>query len=418
MRKSVHFISLLLGTLSITIVAKSQSDRFAYAVTDMEQRGANWSFLRKLDLQTGDYSKVLLNGSDASLAAYDAATKKQLTAQQNDSRAGGFFNAAFGTGVAAMAYDKKNNRLYYTPMFVDQLRYVDLKTMKVFFVTGKAFTGMPQKSPDQGNIVTRMVIASDGNGYAMTNDGAHLIQFTTGKKSTITDLGTIADDPANKGFSIHSSCSSFGGDMIADNNDNLYVLSARNHVFKINLESKVATYLGTVSGLPANFTINGAAVNDNNQLVVSSAVEASSYFAVDAKTWSASPFKITGTVWHCSDLANSNLLNTKNPAAIAPVTEIASRTIPETGSGKIQLYPNPVTGNRFTIQFKQPEAGVYTVQVTDVTGRQVSRQIVNVSGDNQVQEINLNAKATKGIYLVKITGPGSRSVFSKKLVVQ
>ena len=43
---------------------------------------------------------------------------------------------------------------------LDQLRYIDLKTMRVYFVNGESFTGKPQKSPDQGNIVTRMVIAS------------------------------------------------------------------------------------------------------------------------------------------------------------------------------------------------------------------------------------------------------------------
>jgi hypothetical protein len=318
MRKSVQFISLLLGIFSLSLPAQSQSDRFAYAVTDMQQQGNNWSFLRKLDLQTGDYSKVLLSGNDASLVAYDAGTKKQIVSlQKSDTYSGDLTNAAFGTGVAAMAYDRKNNRLYYTPMFVDQLRYIDIKTMKVFFVTGQAFTGMPQKSPDQGNIVTRMVIASDGNGYAMTNDGTHLIQFTVGRKTRISDLGTVVDDPSNTS-SIHSSCSSYGGDMIADNDGNLYVFSARNHVFKMSLESKVATHLGVVSGLPANFTINGAAVNDNNQLIVSSAVEASSYFVVDTKSWNAVPFKIAGPVWHSSDLANSNLLNTKKPANRQP----------------------------------------------------------------------------------------------------
>ena len=92
-------------------------------------------------------------------------------------------------------YDKKNNRLYYTPMFIDQLRYIDLKTMKVFYVADRAFTGKPQKSSDQGNIVTRMVIASDGNGYAMTNDGTQLIQFSTGKKMTDSRSGLHGGRP-------------------------------------------------------------------------------------------------------------------------------------------------------------------------------------------------------------------------------
>jgi hypothetical protein len=66
--------------------------------------------------------------------------------------------------------------------------------------------------------------------------------------------------------------------MIADDNGNIYVFSARNHVFKINLESKVATHMGVISGLPSGFTVNGAAVNDDNRVLVASAMQAGSYF--------------------------------------------------------------------------------------------------------------------------------------------
>ncbi|MBK8312007.1 MAG: hypothetical protein IPL04_14955 [Chitinophagaceae bacterium] len=76
----------------------------------------------------------------------------------------------------------------------------------------------------------------------------------------VTDLGTIVDDQANNGISIHNSCSSFGGDIIADDEGNLYVFSARNYVFKVNLESKVATNLGVIKGLPNGFTVNAATV--------------------------------------------------------------------------------------------------------------------------------------------------------------
>jgi hypothetical protein len=419
MRKNLPFALVCAATILLTNIAQSQSDRFAYAITDVEQNGANWSFLRKLNLQTGENSKVLLNGNDASLQTFDAVTKKQLTAQLKDAKYGNMVNAAFGTGVAAMAYDKKNNRIYYTPMFVDQLRYIDIKTMKVFFVTDQSLTGVAQKSPDQGNVVTRMVIAADGNGYAMTNDATHFIQFTTGKNLRIADLGTLVDDPANKGNSIHSSCSSYGGDMIADDDGNLYVLSARNHVFKINIESKIATHLGAVSGLPNSYTINGAAVNDNNQLIVSSAVEANSYFVVDTKKWAAVPFKTMGTVWRSSDLANSNLLVTNTKSATNSTPELTKRTIPVTAeTNRIQIYPNPVVNSKFTIQFDQLEDGKYTIQVTDVMGRYVAQQSININGDNQVQNINLNPSNTKGIYLVKVIDANNIAVFSKKLMVQ
>lgn len=412
MSKILRFSSLMMGFLFAAHLAQSQSDRFAYAVTDINKDGANWSFLRKLDLQTGAFSDVILNGNDVNPLAYDAATKKQLTAPMQDARFGNLANAAFGTGVAAAAYDKKHNRLYYTPMFIDQLRYIDLKTMSVYVVTGKDFSGQKQKSADQSNIITRMVIAEDGNGYALTNDGMHLVQFSTGKNLTINDLGTVADAAENKTVSVHNSCSSFGGDMIADNDGNLYVFSARNHVFKINIESKVATHLGIISGVPANFTVNGAAIDNNNQVWITSAVDATALYTLDINTLAVKAIK-SDNAWRTSDLANSNILRTKKPVA-TPELIAASAAI----DSKIQLYPNPVTNNQFNVQFTDAEAGNYTIQVTDARGLQVSQKNVSISGKGNVSAVNLNGVAAKGIYIVKVTDHNSKIVFSNKIVIQ
>jgi Secretion system C-terminal sorting domain len=413
--KRVLLLPILLLT---TTLFSQQADRFAYAITDVQPNTSNWSFLRKLNLHTGEYSQVLLEGNDMNQLAYDAGTRKQLTAPMTDARFGQWVNAAFGTGVAAMAYDSRNNRLYYTPMFVDQLRYVDLKTMKVYYVTEHAFTGKPVKSSDQGNIVTRMVIAADGFGYAMTNDATQLIRFTTGKRTVITDLGAIADDQANKGISIHNSCSSYGGDIIADDAGNLFVFSARNHVFKINIESKVATHLGTITGLPNGFTVNGAAVNAENEVLVASAMLSNSYYTVNMKTLAAAPYVMAGTVWQSSDLANSNLLVTGEKKQSDPIELMRTRPIVNSGNNKIGLFPNPVTANQFIVQFGQMDAGSYTIQVSDATGRQVVQQVVNVNAEGQVQKIKLDANTAKGIYLVKVIDANSKTSFSSKIVVQ
>jgi hypothetical protein len=95
-----------------------------------------------------------------------------------------------------------------------------------------------------------------------------------------------------------------------------------------------------------------------------------------------------------------------------------SKTIIGTGSSAIQIYPNPVTNNRFVIQFNQLEKGNYTIQVTDATGRQLVQQEVNVTGENQSQAINLNRTTTKGIYMVKVLDVNSKIVSTSKLVVQ
>lgn len=419
MKKHLHLIFLAAGVIAFTTGVNSQQrDRFAYSITDLQQGTANWTQLRKLNLSTGEYSHVLLNGTDIKMVAYNATTKKQFDKPITDDRYGELANAAFGTGVASVAYDRKNNRLYYSPMFIDQLRYIDLRSMKIFYVSDKAFTGKPVKSVDQGNIVTRMAIASDGNGYAMTNDGTQFIRFTTGKKIQITDMGAVVDDPANGAVSIHNSCSSFGGDMVADDNGNLYVFSARNHVFKVNIETKVATHLGIVSGLPGGFTINGAAVNDENKIIVSTASTAASYFVVDYKTLAASPYIIAGTVLSSSDLANSNLLVTaaKNDN---PVTSVMAPGVEEnTGDSKISIFPNPVTNNQFVVQLSKLTPGKYTILVTDAMGTQVLQQVANLKGSNQAETIHLDPSAAKGMYLIKVTDNNSKTVYSTKAIVQ
>jgi hypothetical protein len=260
-----------------------------------------------------------------------------------------------------------------------------------------------------------MVIADDGNGYALTNDGTHLVRFTTGKKLEIADLGTLVDAAENKGVSVHNSCSSFGGDMIGDNDGNLFVLSARNNVFQVNIESKVATHLGTISGLPANFTTNGAAVDENNKILITSAVDASSLYTVDPKTWVATAVKSTAVPWHTADLANSNILETRKAMSLPEL--IASKMAPL--NDKIQLYPNPITANQFNIQFNRTEGGLYTVQVTDARGQQVTQKIVTVNGKGQtISGINLPAPSAKGIYIVKVNDASNKTVYSNKIVVQ
>ena len=195
MRKNLFSATLLSVTITISSFIQAQTDRFAFAITDLQSTGSGWNALRKLDLKTGEFTQVLLNGSDASLTAYDVSTRKAWK-EMPDVKFGNYMQAPFATGVAAMAYDKRNNRLYFTPMFIDQLRYVDLKSMKVYYVTDQAFTRLGSMHNDEGKIITRMTINPDGTGYAVSNDGNTFIKFTTGKKLQITQLGSLVDDLA------------------------------------------------------------------------------------------------------------------------------------------------------------------------------------------------------------------------------
>ena len=415
MRKSLHTAVLLTTTLLSSAIYSQSADRFAYAVTDVQKEGAGWNFLRKIDFKSGKFSEVLLDGNNVNQVAYDATTKNQISQFPVEAQYKFNTQPAFSSGVAAMAYDRRNNRIWYTPMFIDQLRYVDLKTMKVFYVTDNTLTGMATKANDQSNIVTRMVIADDGNGYALTNDGNKLIRFNT-KKATTTDFGPLTDDPKNNGVSIHNSCSSFGGDMIADDDGNLIIVSARNTVFKVKIESKVATLLGSIKGLPQNFTSNGVVVTDENKILLSSASNGDSWATLNLADLTAAPYNPGGNIWRSSDLGNSNILQTRNNAT--PAQEVITRTdIPE--DNRIMVYPNPVMDDQFTVQFSQLQSGNYTMILNDVMGRQVLSRNVVINGVEHAEKINLNKASARGVYMIKLTSQQDRKmVYTKKIVVQ
>jgi len=409
MRKNFYSVLLSSGITLLTISVFAQ-DRFAYAITDVNQNTASWTVLRKLNLQTGVYSDALLDGVNMKQVAYDAKTR-QLIAANN---ANGNTSLPFSTGVAAIAYDRKNNRLYFTPMFIDQLRYIDLGTMKLYYVTDQSFTGHANTNKDDGGVVSRMVIAPDGYGYAVTNDANSFIRFSTGKKLKIEQLGALVDDPGNTSISVHNRCSSWGGDMVADDQGNLYMVSASNSVFKINIDTKVAKWLGPIKGLPQGFTINGVAVTDDGKLLTGSQAYAKGWYLVDPKSWTSTPYNAPKGIYLTSDLANSNFLSTQR-TDIALIEQ--QQIIP---SSAVQLYPNPVDvgNNQFKLQFNKLIAGNYTVELTDVSGKLIMTQKINILSDIQVQTFNLKKNTSQGIYLVKVTDINSKSIFTQKLVVQ
>jgi hypothetical protein len=410
MKNKLPFAHILLGSFFIVSTAQSQNDHFAYAVTDLQKDGSGWNSLRKLNLQTGLYSDVLLKGSNIKQMIYDHATKKQLEVK-TDAMHGNYVQAPFSTGVAAIAYDKKNDRLYYTPMFINQLRYIDLSSMKVFYITDKSFTSKGNMQYNQGKIITRMAIAPDGYGYAISNDASIFIRFTIGKETIITELGSLTDDSDNDGNSIHNRNTSYGGDMVADDLGNLYLISARSHVFKINIGTKVAKHLGKITGLPANYSTNGMVVNEEGKLLVSSASSSEAIYTIDPENWRATKFKSANIFFSSSDLANSNILSSKfkNNA-----TEISTIAI----SDKVRLYPNPVPNSVFTIQFGKLSAGDYTIRITDEMGRQIQQRKVNINNRYHTETIYLSPASANGVFLLRLMDRKGKGVFSKKLVVQ
>lgn len=380
-----------------SFAANAQSEK-AFALTDASKGGYQWNQIRQVNLSSGQAGTLIFDGN--------TYTSRQIN--------GTSVQAPSLSQSAALAYDKKNDRLYFSPMFMPgTLRYLNLSdntTSELSFYQPVA----PEADREAGNF-TRMVIGADGNGYAITNDGYTFIRFGTGKKAAVENLGSLIDDEKNGGISIHNKCSSWGGDMIADAYGSLYIISIRQNVFKVNPQTRVATLVGQIQGLPAEFTCNGVAVNAEGKIVLSGATYTKNYFTVDLNTLKAEP--LTGTdVYNASDLATGNLyLQAEVDSKLNSMVTIQPRVL---ASDKISIYPNPVTDSRITISFDKTGAGNYTIELTDQAAKIVARKVVAIGAKGQTAIINAESKLAKGMYFVKITDGANRQIFGSPIVVQ
>ncbi len=473
MKQKILLSLIMLSFIAAANAQKKEKSVTGYAITATEKGGRNWKEVTLVNVSTGERLQSIYNSKDE-VPALNARTGKPVVKSEPsnttsktttytvtsperkvvnldqvlDKGSNNNVNVRtytrvvvvrqevqkekpFATNSAAMAYDKKHERLYYTPMGINQLRYIDLrsKTPKVYFFEEEAF-GVVANTGDVNNQITRMVIASDGNGYALSNDGNHLIRFSTGKKTVITDLGAVADDASNGANSVHSR-NNFGGDLIADANKNLYLITANRAVYKISIETKTATFLGKIKGLPERYSTNGAMVEEGSKVIVASSESTEGYYRFDLNTLQSEKVSGGGDVFSTSDLANGNLAfekNKKEKEEAPPVAEnkpvvtetAAKGTQPQEQLLKngISVYPNPITEGVTKVSFANQPTGRYQVQLLDLSGRLISAKEVNVNSESQVEEIRFPELSVKGNYLLRISGASNKTTFTSKIVVQ
>ncbi len=397
------FLPILLLTAIISNKSQAQANR-AFAITGEGKGNYVWTAIREIDLNNGNVLRTLYSASDAKQVQYNFlnADARLILPQQT--------GVPTANGVAATAFDAKNNRLYFSQMWGNDLRYIDLNNSETVVIVNTDINYSTGPRVDESNVITRMTFAADGNGYALTNDGNQLIQFTTGTKPVITKLGALVDSKKNNGISVHNQCTSWGGDLIADVYGNLYLFTYRNQVFKINIATRIAEHIGTVKNLPSNFTTNGAAVDINGDVFVSSATQIDNYYKVNLSTLDAKPIdKTDATVYNASDLANANLAYQNTKAN--PVLEDVKL------NNSISVYPNPAVNKTFAVQFDKLPAGNYSVELSDANGKRVITKTVAING-LQNEKINLPKGAASGLYFIKVTNNSGKSVYYDKVVVQ
>jgi hypothetical protein len=227
----------------------------------------------------------------------------------------------------------------------------------------------------------------------------------------------VIDDESNKTISIKNKCTSWGGDMIADAYNKLYIISANHYVFVLDVDTKVAKQIGYITGLPANYSTNGAAVDKDGNVVVASANTFAGYYKFSLKDFVASFVEGSDMVYNASDLANGNLLYQKEVDAARTFADF--KPVVPVLTNEAHIFPNPVTNSEFKIYFEDQQAGKYNVTITDLSGKPVMNRIVTVTNAKaQVETVQLSRAFAKGMYMVKVTDASNKFIFTERIVVQ
>ena len=414
-------ILLTSALLIAAFTSTAQQSNKAWAITGDGNKDFLWMNIRQVDLSTGKVDRTIFQRSKTDFTITDAVSKKTL--DQTAFADGNIYNAnnyPTSTMVAGAAYDKRTNKLFFMPMRMAELRWIDLDnqsgSVKFYSLPSPVLKVTPIDADEAGHM-TRMVIGADGNGYAISNDGNNMIRFSTGKKPLITNLGNLIDDDKNGGISVHNKCSSWGGDMLADAFGKLYIISASHNVFEVDIKSRIATFKGTITGLPANYTTNGAAVDADGNIVVSSANAFEGYFRLKLTDLAAVKIEGSDMVYNASDLANGNLLLQKEADAKNKYSSLSVPVLAEVNSDS-KIYPNPVTSNSFKVLLDGRAEGAHTIVITDIAGRGIlSQKTVFVKGQ-QAENVMMNNKPVKGTYMVKVLNDKQQVIMTEKLIIQ
>jgi len=383
MKKTLSTLLLL----SIGTLAFGQQDLLA--LTGKETSNIIFQDFRALDSKNGITQKVILSASEQP-TIFSTKQNREITEDKKSN------SNALANQMATLAVDVRGN-LVYMPLFSSNIYVLDSKTKNVTLVENNLSN---PTSCDTGSQFSRMTIGTDGNVYALSNSGSQLLKvFYKDGKYSVIDLGIVKDDSGNGENQLSKMQTGFGGDMIADNNNNFYVFSAFGSVFKVSLNDMKAKYIGKIKSLPENFSINGAAVNSEGKIILASA---------------------KGGVFHSLNLETLQAEKMNNNLDM-PVYDLGSSYVLRTNKNianidKNDIYPTKVSEGFVNVRIANNQKGNANVKVYNASGNLVLNQtITNIS--NSENRIELG-KLVSGVYVVNVESENGKTIVSKKIVVR
>ncbi|HEX7870657.1 MAG TPA: T9SS type A sorting domain-containing protein [Chryseobacterium sp.] len=382
-----HLFPIILLLLGNTINA--QQDFFA--LTGKDSPRIEFSDFRAMNSDGTSGQSIFGVTSEAKVISQERKTA--VTEDKNT------YNHAQSMTLAALALDSSGNNLVYMPMFSSNIYVLNQKTKEITLVENSVAR---VTSCDINSHITRMTTGYDGNIYAINNAGTQFLQISKkNNQYVVNDLGTIKDDPSNGKNSFTEMSSGFGGDMIADADNNFFVFSTSGNVFKVSTKELNAKFVGKITGLPETYSVNGAAVNSKGKVVVASAKGAALY---DLNLENLEANQLPGEQnLHIYDLASKYFANER----VAAVAALAN----------IDVYPTKVDEQTITVNVNDKAVkGNIKVNIFDASGKSVMTTNLLVKDGNLNQQIQLRNLVT-GAYIVNIAEESGKILLSKKILV-
>ena len=93
------------------------------------------------------------------------------------------------------------------------------------------------------------------------------------------------------------------------------------------------------------------------------------------------------------------VLDNNSSVQYSPVVAIRS----ESNQTNFQVYPNPINGKTINVTIEAKEASIYQIGIYSVQGQLLLQEKRAVPANGSIQQIQLKAQTTPGIYLLKMT---------------
>lgn len=294
--------------------------------------------------------------------------------------------------VVGMSYDTKNQNIIMIGMHSPDVYAYNLQSGKSTRIYASGRANSKCQIADQ---FSRMATASNGTTYALNNASNQLIEITpVGDGYAVKELGALHSDIKLNQYNL------YGGDLIADNVGNLYLISARSQVVRINPKTMSAEFIGSVDGLDKGFTTNGSAVMSDGSVLLSNA-QGKGYYVMDFASLQAKRIKGEDNQ-PIYDLASPYFLQDSS-------VSVAS-------SDFLSVYPTKITQREIKIAPKAKLSGMGQVSIYDIAGNTLISSKINLEDQTNVKTIGLNS-LSPGNYLIKVVDFNGKELINEKFIL-